>query len=50
MKPVTNVAFIVQGNMGWPIAARLAEAGFKLMVFGLNKNSKRLKIVKMISG
>lgn len=42
MKSVSNVGFIGLGNMGWPMAARLAEAGFKLTVFDLNG-----KIVKM---
>jgi len=36
MNHITNIGFIGLGNMGRPMAARLAAAGFNLTVFDLN--------------
>ena len=36
MKRIIDIGFIGLGNMGRPMAARLAEAGFNLTVFDLN--------------
>jgi 3-hydroxyisobutyrate dehydrogenase len=36
MKRISEIGFIGLGNMGRPMAGRLAEAGFNLTVFDLN--------------
>ncbi|MEW6672116.1 MAG: NAD(P)-dependent oxidoreductase [Thermodesulfobacteriota bacterium] len=39
MKAISDIGFIGLGNMGRPMAARLAEAGFNLTVFDLNSRA-----------
>lgn len=37
--PPTAIGFVGLGNMGWPMASRLAKAGYALTVTDLNKES-----------
>jgi len=37
-----KIGFVGLGNMGWPMASRLTEAGFELTVFDLNVERQRL--------
>lgn len=37
MEPISRVGFIGLGNMGFPMAGRLADAGFKLTIYDINQ-------------
>ena len=39
LKPPATIAFIGLGMMGRPMAARLAEAGFKLRLYELSQKA-----------
>jgi 3-hydroxyisobutyrate dehydrogenase len=41
IEPSAAIGFIGLGNMGWPVAARLAAAGYRLHVADLNEDAVR---------
>lgn len=42
MQQPRKIGFVGLGNMGWPMASRLTEAGFELTVFDVNTERQRL--------
>ena len=47
MQQPRKIGFVGLGNMGWPMASRLTEAGFELTVFDVSTERQRLFLSKV---